>query len=289
VTEQTNTGDVSESGTSSTPATKTTPRAPARTSLEEFSELLRDAEGGDDAATGEAEETPDGGGDEPARKPKKPKSLGDVAEGLGVKESELYSIEIPSSRAGEKPFTLGALKDLMKQRDDFAMASLKLDEDRRSHEREKVIAEEELREVLNLLPAEALSDKAMKKLREGLDAKRAKARAGIVEQIPEWKDPTVRESDLKGITEHLKGYGIRESFLLANLDGGVLRFLRDSVKRAETVRKALEAVEERRAKTPNTGKKAGKTEPAKRASGDRVEGEVQAFRQAFKDYAARKH
>lgn len=287
--ENTKSGEASENGASSTPA-KGAPRAPARTSLEEFTELLKGAEGGgdDDAADGTGE-TPDGD-DEPSKKPKKPKNLADVATALACKESELYGIEVPSSREGEKPFTLGALKDLMKQRDDFAMASLKLDEDRRSHEREKVLAEEELREVLNLLPAESLSDKAMKKLRDGLEVKRGKARAQIIEQIPEWKDPTARESDLKAITEHLAGYGIRESFILANLDAGVLRFCRDSTRRAETVRKALEAVEERRSKTPPTGKKAKAAEKStRRAGSDRVGGEVAAFRSAFDTYHARKH
>jgi plasmid stabilization system protein ParE len=278
--------DAPETGASSAPTT--TPRAPARTSLEEFSELLGTAKGGDDAADGE-EETPDEGGDTPPRKPKKPKTFTDLAQALNVKESELYSIEVPSSRAGEKPFTLGGLKDLMKQRDDFAIASLKLDEDRRAHEREKVTAEEELREVLNSVPADSLSDKAMKKIRDGLEAKRAKARAGILEAIPEWQEPTTRESELKAITEHLKGYGIGESFILANLNAGVLRFVRDSVQRAEKVRKALEAVEERRGKTPGSGKRADKprNEPRRSAPAGRIEGEVANFRNAFSD--RRKH
>lgn len=286
MTDQTNSSDAPETGTSSTPA-KTTHRAPARTSLEEFSELLAEAERDNDAAKGE-DESPEEG-DKPS-KPKKPKTLSELATALAVKESELYDIEVPSAREGEKPFTLGKLKDLMKQRDDFAVASLKLDEDRRAHDREKVIAEEELREVLNLLPADALSDKAMAKLRAGLDAKRAKARAGIFEQIPEWKEPTVRESELKAITEHLAGYGIRESFILANMDGGTLRFIRDSVKRAETVRKALEAVAERRATAlPSSKKKGDGGKKPERAPSGRVEGEVQAFRNAFSNYSRGKH
>jgi hypothetical protein len=286
MSDQTKTSDASESGASSAPA-KSTQRAPVRTSYEEFADLLKGAERDDDPATGE-DESPEAD-DKPA-KPKKPKTFADLATSLSVKESELYGIEVPSSREGEKPFTLGALKDLMKQRDDFALASLKLDEDRRAHDREKVVAEEELREVLNLLPADALSDKAMKKLRDGLEVKRAKARAGILEQIPEWKEPTTRESELKAITEHLAGYGIRESFILANLDGGTLRFIRDSVKRAETVRKALEAVAERRSNTPPTGKKAGAGEKkAGRAPTGRVEGEVQAFRSTIDNFFARKH
>jgi hypothetical protein len=287
------TGDASENGASSAPgAANSAARAPARTSLEEFSELLREADGGDDDAAN-GDESPDDAGDEPARgKPKKPKVLSDVAATLGVKESELYSVEIPSSRAGEKPYTLGGLKDLAKQRDDFAIASLKLDEDRRTHEREKVSAEEELHEVLQALPAEALTEAAMKKIRGRLEAKRAQARAGILEAIPEWKEPTVRESELKGITEHLKGYGIPESFILANLNANVLRFVRDSVQRADKVRRALEAVEERRGKVPPTGKKSSPKTGAEHkgnAPNGRVGGEVAKFKQAFTDYKRRSH
>jgi hypothetical protein len=292
MTDEKNSGDASENGAGSAPAKQTPPRAPARTSLEEFSELLRDAEGGDDDAAN-GDESPDDAGEESARgKPKKPKVLSDVAATLGVKESELYSVEIPSSRAGEKPYTLGGLKDLAKQRDDFAVASLKLDEDRRTHEREKVSAEEELHEVLQLLPAEALTEAAMKKIRGRLETKRAAARAGILEAIPEWKEPTVRESELKAITEHLKGYGIPEGFILANLNANVLRFVRDSVQRAEKVRKALEAVEERRGKVPGTGKKPSPkdgTKPKGNAVNGRVGGEVSAFKQAFTDFHKRSH
>jgi hypothetical protein len=291
MTDETNSGDASEIDAGSASAKQTPLRAPARTSLEEFSELLRDAEGGDnDAANGD--ESPDGEGEEPARgKPKKPKVLSDVAATLGVKESELYSVEIPSSRAGEKPYTLGGLKDLAKQRDDFALASLKLDEDRRTHEREKVSAEEELSEVLNTLPAEALTEAAVKKVRARLEVKRAQARAGILEAIPEWKEPVTRESELKAITEHLKGYGIPEAFIYANLNANVLRFVRDSVQRAEKVRKALEAVEERRGKVPGTGKKHSPKEgtPKGNAGNGRVGGEVTKFKQAFTDYHKRSH
>lgn len=280
--------DAVENTAEHTPAKSTPLRAPARTSLEEFTELLKGGEGGD-AADGEHESADEAGG-EPARKPKKPKTLTELAQALSVKESELYAIEVPSSRAGEKPHTLGALKDLMKQRDDFALASLKLDEDRRSHEREKVSAEEELREVLNSLPADSLSDKAMKKIRDGLEAKRAKARAQILERIPEWQEPTVRESELKAITEHLHGYGIPGTFILANLDANVLQFVRDSVRRAETVRKALELVEERRGKDKPVGKKSSPkagSESQRSANGGRIESEVSAFRNSFSD--RRKH
>lgn len=293
----TNTNDdgAPETGAGRKPAQRKLPMAPARTSLEEFSELLRDFNGADDDGTADGDEShADGDGDEPApRKPKKPKTFAELAKAANVEVESLYSIEIPSSRAGEKPFTLGQLKDLMKERDDFALASLKLDEDRRAHDRDKVNAQQELEEMLEGIPAEHLKPDSVKKVRDKLEAKRARGRAEILEAIPEWQEPTVRESELKAITEHLKGYGIPHTFVLANLNPQVTRFIRDSWRRAEMVRKALDAIELRRGKTPGRsrkqGEKQGKGEEKGRAPVGRIEGEVAGFRATLNAAAGRKN
>lgn len=287
--EATNSKGAPETGGRSTTAAGTRPTTPPRSSsMEEFSEILHalDGDKGEEAATGDESQA---GDDKKPGKPKKPKNFGDLAKALAVEEKSLYDVEVPSSRAGEKPFTLGQLKDLMKERDDFAVASLKLDEDRRTLEREKVNAEAELKEMLAALPENSLKPEAVKKIRDVIERKRGQARALIVENIPEWTDPVVRESELKAITEHLSGYGIPASFLLANLEHGVVRMIRDAQKLAEKVSKALKAVEERRGKPLGTSRK---SEPkpgdghSRKASAGRVQGEVASFRNAFSD---RKH
>jgi hypothetical protein len=295
-TDDTNTNNdgAPESGAGRKPAPRKPPAmAPARTSLEEFTELLKGFSGGgdDDAAQGDESHADVDGEQPPARKPKKPKTFADLAAAASVDVDSLYSIEVPSSRAGEKPYTLGQLKDLMKERDDFALASLKLEEDRRAHDRDKVNAEQELNEMLEAVPADQLKPESVKKIRDKLEAKRAKARAEILEAIPEWQEPIARESELKAITEHLKGYGIPHTFVLANLDPKVMRFIRDSWRRAEMVRKALEAVEVRRGKTPGRSRKGGeprKGEESRRAPTGRLEGEVAGFRETLNAAAGRK-
>jgi len=290
MTDETNTNGARESGDVQKPAASTRPTTPARSSsLEEFSEILHalDDKGGDDAAT--VGDESHAGDDKKPGKPKQPKNVGELAKALGVDEKSLYGIEVPSSRAGEKPYTLGQLKDLMKERDDFATASLKLDEERRTHERDKVNAQAELQEMLAALPADSLKPEAVTKIRGVLERKRGLARAAIVENIPEWSDPIVRESELKAITEHLSGYGIPASFLLANLEHGVFRMVRDAQKLAEKVSKALKAVEERRGKPLGTSRKgatAGGKADSKKAPAGRVEREVASFRDSFSD---RKH
>ena len=288
MTTEQNQDDAPESGERSKPAASARPTTPARSSsLEEFSEILHalDDKGGDDAATVGDESH---AGEKPG-KPKQPKNVGELAKALGVDEKSLYGIEVPSSRAGEKPYTLGQLKDLMRERDDFATASLKLDEERRTHERDKVNAQAELQEMLAALPADSLKPEAVAKVRAVLERKRGLARAGIVENIPEWSDPVVRESELKAITEHLSGYGIPASFLLANLDHGVMRMVRDAQKLDEKVRRALKTVEERRGKPLGTSRKgaaAGGKADSRKAPAGRVEREVASFRDSFSD---RKH
>ena len=93
MTDEQNTGGAPESGASSTPA-KESPRAPARSSLEEFSELLRglDPKGGDSERAEGGDESPDENAGEPARKPKKPKTFDELAQAIGVKVASLYVI-----------------------------------------------------------------------------------------------------------------------------------------------------------------------------------------------------
>jgi len=278
-----------ENGDRSPPADKT-PIAPARTSLEEFSELLHgfDGETKDDEAQGD-ESHEDG---KKPTKPKKPKNLDELAEALAVKVDSLYDVEIPSSRSGEKPYTLGGLKDLAKERDDFAVATIKLDADRRAFDRDKVSAETELREMLSSVPADQLKPEAMKKMRDRLEAQRVRARVATLEAIPEWKDPTAREADLKLICEQLDGYGISHAFLTINPDPGVFRFLRDMQRLSAMVTKALEAVEERRGKTPpKSGKRDAKPngESKRGEHVGHVEGAVRDFRAAINAAASRKH
>jgi len=272
------------------------PEPNSRTKLEEFSTLLHsfdkkpddddDQAEDDDQADGDDESREDG--ESKPRKAKKLKTLDELAETLGVKAASLYDVEIPSSRAGEKPYTLGMLKDLAKERDDFQLATLKLEDERREHEREKVNAEEELRLQLSVLPADQLKPESVAKVRKMLEARRAKARAEILESIQDWRDPVKRESDLQAIAEQLKGYGIHGEFLLANLSAPVMKYLRDMQRLDARVRKALAAVEERKSKGKGPGaRREGGRKQRSQANGDsraaRLEQNIEAFRNAFSD------
>lgn len=212
-----------------------------------------------------------GGGDEghgkppgnaPGEKPKpKPKSLEAVAEALGLEVADLYEVAIPAKAKGAEALSLGKLKDLAAEHGEFTVKSLRLDEDRRTFENAKVTHEQELRALLEALPAEAIKPEKLAKLREALGKKQAAQRERVLELLPEWQDEKVRGAELKGMTEFLKTYDLPESYLLVNLDARVVRLVRDAYQRTETIRKALEKITE---KKPAAHGKAGTTEPPKR-------------------------
>lgn len=230
----------------------------------EFLETLRahmPAKDDDGTALDDEGTNDDGGeGEEPSKrkaKSKKPKDLTAAAEALGLKVEDLYALEIPSAKQGEKPYTLGTLKDLAATQDDFSVRSLKLDSDRRTFERERVTAETELREIMANLPEDALKPEALKKLRAGIEARHAREREAIVRSIPEWADEAVRLKDLRDMVEHLKGYGVPETFLMEHFDHRTMLFVRDAMRIQKAVDKALSEVKERRGNNRGTGQARG--------------------------------
>ncbi len=197
-------------------------------------------------------ESQDDGGDDgegaSKRKPKskKPKTLKHAAETLGVSIEDLYLLEIPSARQGEKPYTLGALKDLAAKQDDFSERDLTLNADRRAFERERVTAEVELRETMAAIPEDALKPEALKKLRAGIQKKHAREAEAAVRVIPEWADDARRTQDLRGMVDFLKGYGLPETTLMEHFDHRIMRVVRDAWLTVTAVEKALAKVKERR-------------------------------------------
>lgn len=267
-----------------------TPLDPARDPLKQLGELIRAEKGGaaDDAE--EQGEHEDGG--EPAkRKPKsKPKTLEELAEALELDVAELYDVEIPAKAKGAEALKLGKLKDLAAEHGDFTIRSLRLDEDRRAFEALKVTQDAEFRELLAQLPADAIKPEAMTKLRAVLDKRRAEEREATLEAIKEWNDEKVRAEDLKGMLAHLEGYGVPAAFLVANVSAGLMRFVRDSWKRAETIRKALEQVKERKPATPGRAKTESEQSGAvRRQNGPltRTQREVQRFTGIISNYGKR--
>jgi hypothetical protein len=292
--------DAKETAGESPPAEKpegaTRPAGDMAVFLEAFKGTTAKPKEGEDGESHEGDEPP-GDEESPEGKPRsksKPKTLEALAESLELDVKDLYAVEVPSSRKGEEPYTLGKLKDLAVANDDLQVRTLQLDSDRRLHERQRVEAEREVREMLAVLPDDALKPKALEAVRNRIAQKQELERGLMLDTIPEWKDAERRLSDLKGMTDFLSGYGVAESFLLLNFDHKLIRMVRDSWMLAENVRKALEVVKERKGSTPPRSKSAAdggvrKKNSAAPPAGRRTGEQVRGFLDSIAEAAAKRH
>ncbi|HET7135172.1 MAG TPA: hypothetical protein VFJ25_04570 [Casimicrobiaceae bacterium] len=235
----------------SSPATAAQPDNSPGTATDDVRDPLRALADSWDAEKGKSAGKPaDGeGAPPPTAKDKPPKSFNDLAGKLGIKLEDLYKLEVADSKTGKK-YTVEDLKGLLAEQDDFTVRSLQSEERLRRKEADFVRAEGELQTLLASLPANAVKPEVLAKVRQSREQKLDVERKRALEAIPEWGDETVRGTELKAIAEHLSDYGLPESFLLANFSAPLLRFVRDSWKRAESIRKALESVTERKSPTP---------------------------------------
>lgn len=202
----------------------------------------------------------------------KPKTLNDAAERLGVDVKDLYDLEIPSSKQGEK-FTLGQLKDHLAEREDFTVSQLKLDEDRARMESGFMRAQQELQELLAALPKTAVKPEILEKIRTRHEATLTSERAKTLEAIPEWRDQTRREADFVLMIEHLKGFGFHANYLKSVYDHRTLKFVRDAALRKQRLDKALALVGEKKPSALGKGKSA--TEKKGAPTGGRLTREEQ--------------
>ena len=214
--------------------------------------------------------------------PGKPTDLTGLANALKMDPAELYKITVPSSREGAEPYTLGKLKDLAAEHDDFTVRSLALEEQYRERQAEVVRAEQELQAIMATLPPDAIKPEARVKLQEKRNAVLSVERQRVLTAIPEWRDADVRTSEMEQIIEHLKDYGFPETYLTSVFDHRTLRYVRDNWRREKQIRAALEKVAERKDSTPPKSKRGATDKPAPKPNGaERVSPQQNAFSSAI--------
>lgn len=233
---------------------------------------------GDDDEAGEDEISD--GGETPKSQPM-PKDLNGLAETLGVEVKELYALSIPSAREGEKPYTLGKLKDIAADIDDFNLRNLKFDERVRKTEGDMLRAQQELRTLVEALPEDALKPEVLKAVREKHEAELKAERARTLEVISDWGDEETERQDRAGMAEHLSEYGFPENMLDTISDHKTLRYVRENYLREKRLRKVLEGVKERRTQTPGRSGRS-ETKPARKGRTTSDESRVREFLSAIK-------
>jgi hypothetical protein len=191
----------------------------------------------------EAGKTGDDKTGKPGETPDKvtPQDLAAIAERLGVKVEELYKVKVPAS-AGREAMTIGQIKDRFTEWDSLEADRLALSEERVQEAARVQAARDEFKELIAIIPKQHLNADALQAAARRLAQRGEQERAALIESIPEWKDDAKRNADVAGISESLKAYGLPASFVHSINSAGLLRFIRDAVRREAQVRKALEGV-----------------------------------------------
>lgn len=200
--------------------------------------LAREVEGDEEPG-----DTGDDGSGKPGERPTKgkPKDLAELAERLGVQVAELYDITIPAG-SGREAMKLGQLKDRFESWGSLEADRLAFSETQVAHQAEIERGKQELRELLSVIPRQHLTQEALQRAAARVAERHRAQDAQVLEVFPEWKDPAKRQADIGEYSKMLEGYGLSAAEVKAIRDPRLLRFIRDSHRRAEQVRKALEAV-----------------------------------------------
>lgn len=194
----------------------------------------------------------------PPPKPKKLKELGAAAK---LTDEELYGIEVPSAIEGAPNYTLGKLKDLAKEHDEFTLNGLKREQGFRDKEAGLLRAEQELRDIFAALPEGSIKPEVRAQLQERRSKAEKEERQRVLEVIPGWQDREVRTQELGAMVEHMKDNGFPESYLAGVVDHRTLRYIRNNMVRDQRIKEALEKVKLRKPSTPAKGAKTAASQP----------------------------
>jgi len=233
--------------TAEAPEATETPEAgkSEKSALEKVAELLT----GDDLETETKSEATDTDGDQDseskseATNKTKPKTLEGLAEALGVKVADLYEIEIPLGITDEsESMTLGQFKDIAKESAQFEVDKLTWAEQKTQDEQRILRSNQELAELVSMLPKSALSEQFLQSVRtRRAEAMRAEEIATL-DAIPGWKNDDVKAAERTRMAEHLSAYGFPVDYLDSVIDHRTTKYIRDNMLRQERIEKALAQV-----------------------------------------------
>lgn len=215
----------------------------------------------------------------PKDKTKKPlKTISDAAERLGISVDDFYKLElsIADGQDAEK-LSVGAVKDEMKNRADFAMDKIRWAEERTEQEGELMRSRNELTELLALIPKTSLTPEIMTKIREKHVATQKIERERIFQVIPEWKVDTKREADLSSMRDHLDKW-FPKNYLNNVSDHRTFKYIRDNMLREQRIAQALALVKPKQPKSKQAPSTSGSTtkgpsKPTTQQRGTNAEGQ----------------
>jgi hypothetical protein len=198
----------------------------------DLAELFKPKEDGEGPNNESEEDT-----DDPS---KPPDSLEVLSKRLKLKPEQLYDVKIQMPN-GAEPVTLGYLKDRVGEVVDLETREMQFDQRRTKAEGELLRSQAEMRDILRMLPKEAVAQlpELVEKVRKRHDAIRAEEQRRTLDVIDDWKDESRRINDMKGMTEFLAEWGFEESFITTIHDHRAMKFTRDMYLRDQKIKKAL--------------------------------------------------
>jgi hypothetical protein len=154
---------------------------------------------------------------------------------------QAYAIKVPMPN-GAEALSIGELKDKISDLTDLEYRQTEFEERRIKTEGDILRSQSELRDILSLLPKDAIKPEVLNKLRERQEFTTRRERQLTIQHIPEWRDEKKRLADLEGIEEMLSDYGFDGTFLQAVTDHRAMKFIRDTFLIRTRIQKSLAAV-----------------------------------------------
>jgi len=177
----------------------------------------------------------------------KPKNLDELAEALGVGADDVYGIEIPINVGDAVEMkSLGDIKDSFKERQTFEVDRLAWEEQKSKTESEFLRSNQELHDLVAMLPKKALSKELLNAVAEKRATLTRTEAARTKQVIPEWKDEQIEIADRQAMSEHMRDYGFPENYVDSLVDHRTLRYIRESMLRQQRIERALADVATRR-------------------------------------------
>jgi hypothetical protein len=100
-----------------------------------------------------------------------------------------------------------------------------------------------MRDLMTMMPKEALAPEMVKKVRDRHNATMKVERQRTLEHIPEWENEETCTQDLQGMMDFLGEWGFDESFLTTVVDHRAMKFIRDMHLRDQRIKNALKKVQ----------------------------------------------
>ena len=159
-------------------------------------------------------------------------SLAEIAKELGVDTADLYEARI--SLGGDESVSLGELKDNYKEMGPVAEAQQRLDQDKDDLERTLMRTRAELQAMMQIVPDD-MRQALIQRSQVHAEQWEHKQEKQVLEAIPTWKDPVVREQDRVAIVDVGREYGFSEAEITYTRDARTQRLLRDFAKARQQI------------------------------------------------------